>query len=59
MKRLLMVICFCLFSNYALAGGMPGEEAVIEKEQISEVVVVEETNNSFKKFIFLLLLCVI
>ena len=59
MKRIFMITLFCLFSSYALAGGMPGEEPVVEKEKTPKVVVVEESNNSFKKFIFLLLLCMI
>jgi hypothetical protein len=57
MKRIIMVAFFCLFSSYVLAGGMPGEEPVFEKEKTLEVVVIEEPSNSFKKFIILLLLC--
>ena len=54
-----MAILFCLFASYTVAGGMPEKEPITEKEKISEIVEVEETGNAFKKFIFLLLLCII
>lgn len=59
MKRIFMAMLFCLFASYTVAGGMPDKEPITEKEKISEIVAVEETGNAFKKFIFLLLLCII
>lgn len=59
MKRFFMVALFCLLSSFASAGGMPGEEPIVKKEKVPEVVMIEDTNNQFKKFIFLLFLFMI